>query len=323
MSLYQQSCSLSKRFRLILVSFLQRPDLPFSDVLSERSIEKAFDDEDAAFAEDDDAVFTPAVTLWAFLSQVLFKDEHRSCVAAVARVAVLLTVLSRGPCSSNTGAYCRARGKLSEKVIRQLAVGVGEGCEKKLGAELLWHGRHVCLVDGTTVTMPDTPENQEAYPQNSQQKEGLCFPIARVVVLLSLATAMVTDMAMGPYAGKETGESALLRSLLGRFNPGDVLLADRYYCSYFMIALLQERGIDFNEVPPRTLKKFVTGKGNSQKDQMRLAVYKTWQFENDELDVIDAFGLAQFGVECMAPRMWKNPKWRQEVVQGWAKKQNK
>ena len=244
MSLYPPSRPLSKRFRLVLASFLHRPDLPFADVLSERSIEKAFDDEDAAFAEDDDAVFTPAVTLWAFLSQVLFKDEHRSCVAAVARVAVLRTALLCGPCSSNTGAFCRARGKLSEKVIRQLTVRVGEGCEDALGAELLWHGRHVRLVDGTTVSMPDTPENQEAYPQNVQQKEGLGFPIARVVMLLSLATGMVTDMAMGPYAGKETGELALLRSLLGRFNPGDVLLADRYYCSYFMIALLQERGID-------------------------------------------------------------------------------
>ena len=244
MFLYQQSRSLSKRFRLVLLSFLQRPDLPFADVLSEQAIETAFDDEDTTFAEDQDAVFTPAVTLWAFLSQVLFKDEHRSCVAAVARVAVLLVALKRGPCSSNTGAYCRARGKLSEKVIRQITIGVGAGCEDKLGKERLWHGRHVRLVDGSTVGMPDTPENQEAYPQNSQQKEGLGFPIARVVVLLSLATGMITDMAMGPYAGKETGESALLRSLFGCFDPGDVLLADRYYCSYFMIALLQERGID-------------------------------------------------------------------------------
>ena len=244
MSLYRPLRSLPRRFRLILVSFLHRPDLPFADVLSEQTIEKAFDDEDTAFAEDEDAVFTPAVTLWAFLSQVLFKDEHRSCVAAVARVAVLLTALERGPCSSNTGAYCRARGKLSEKVVHQIAISVGEGCEDKIAKELLWHGRHVRLVDGTTVSMPDTLDNQAAYPQNTQQKEGLGFPIARVVVLLSLATGMVTDMAMGPYAGKETGEAALLRSLLGRFDPGDVLLADRYYCSYFMIALLQERGID-------------------------------------------------------------------------------
>ena len=190
------------------------------------------------------AVPVSAVTLWAFLSQVLFKDEHRSCVAAVVRVAVLLVALERGPCSSNTGAYCRARGKLSEKVIRQITIRVGEGCEDKLGKELLWHGRHVRLVDGSTVSMSDTPENQEAYPQNSQQKKGLGFPIARMVVLLSLGSGMLTGMAVGPYAGKETGESALLRSLLGRFKRGDILLADRYYCSYFMIALLQERGID-------------------------------------------------------------------------------
>ena len=244
MSCYQQSRSVHKRFRLILSSFLQRRDLPFADVLPEQAIEKAFDDEDAMFAEEEDAIFTPAVTLWAFLSQVLFKDEHRSCVAAVARVAVLLVALERGPCSSNTGAYCRARGKLSEKVIRQITISVGEGCERELGKHLLWHGRHVRLVDGSTVSMPDTPENQEAYPQNSQQKEGLGFPIARMVVLLSLASGMLTGMAVGPYAGKETGESALLRSLLGSIDRNDIVLADRYYCSYFMIALLQERGID-------------------------------------------------------------------------------
>jgi len=244
MLLYAQSRSRTNRFRLILDSFLQRPDLPFADVLSEQAIEKAFNDEDATFAEDEDVVFTPAVTLWAFLSQVLFKDEHRSCVAAVARVAVLLVTLERGPCSSNTGAYCRARGKLSEKVIRQITISVGEGCEDKLGNELLWHGRHVRLVDGSTVSMPDTPENQEAYPQNDQQKEGVGFPIARIVMLLSLVTGMVTDMAMAPYAGKGTGEPALLRSLFGSIDRDDIVLADRYYCSYFMIALLQELGID-------------------------------------------------------------------------------
>ncbi len=244
MSLYANSRSMSRRFRLVLASFLQRPGLPFVDVLSEQSIQKAFDDEDASFAEDDDAVFTPPVTLWAFLSQVLYKDEQRSCVAAVGRVAVLLTASARGPCSSNTGAYCRARGKLSEDVIHHLAVSVAEGCEKTIEPHLLWHGRHVDLIDGTTATMSDTPNNQEVYPQNTQQKEGLGFPIVRAVMILSLVTGMVIDMATGPYAGKETGELALLRSLLGRFNPGDVLLADRYYCSYFMIALLKERGID-------------------------------------------------------------------------------
>ena len=182
MSFYRHSRALPRRFRLILASFLQRPGLPFADVLEEDAIQKAFDEQEATFADDEDAVYTPAITLWAFLSQVLFKDEQRSCIAGVARVIVLLVALKRGPCSSNTGAYCRARGKLSETVIRQITINVGEGCEDKLDQRWLWHGRHVYLVDGTTVSMPDTPENQKAYPQNSQQKEGLGFPIARVVV---------------------------------------------------------------------------------------------------------------------------------------------
>ncbi len=245
MSFYRQSRSLPKQFRLILTSFLQRPGLPFADVLPENAIKRAFDKEDATFADEEDAVYTPAITLWAFLSQVLFKDEHRSCVAAVARVIVLLVALERGPCSSNTGAYCRARGKLSESVLRRLAVDLAGGCERQLDKTQLWHGRHVKLVDGTTVSMPDTPENQEMYPQTHTQLPGLGFPVARVVVLLSLATGMLTDMAMGRYTGKETGETALLRQLFDRLEPGDILLADRYYCSYFMIALLMELDIDF------------------------------------------------------------------------------
>lgn len=212
---------------------------------------------------------TPAVTLWAFLSQVLFKDEHRSCVAAVARVAVLLVALELGPCSTNTGAYCRARGKLSEKVVQQIAIDVGEGCERQLAKESLWHGRHVRLVDGTTVSMPDTPENQHAYPQNAAQKEGLGFPIARMVVLLSLATGMVTRMAMGPYAGKGTGEPALFRSLLGDIDRNDIVLADRYYCSYFMIALLQELSIDIvARIHQRRKVHFGRGRRLGKKDHV-------------------------------------------------------
>lgn len=245
MSFYNPTSRLPRRFRLVLASFLQRPGLPFADALSEEAIQTAFDQEGSCFAEDEDAVYTPATTLWAFLSQVLFKDEQRSCVAAVARVAVLLVSLERGPCSSNTGAYCRARNKLPEKIIHRLTVDVAEGCEKEVDAEWLWHGRHVRLVDGTTVSMPDTPENQQTYPQPRTQKKGLGFPIARMGVLLSLATGMIMDAALGPYLGKETGETALLRKLLARFRPGDILLGDRYYCSYFMIALFIGAGVDF------------------------------------------------------------------------------
>ena len=244
MSSYLKAHSTPRQFRPLLASFLQRRGLPFADALPEEAIQEAFNQEHIRFAEDEEAVYTPAMTLWAFLSQVLFKDEQRSCIAAVMRVAVLLVALRRKACSANTGAYCRARAKLPQKIMRQLTVDLADGCEKQLDEQWLWRGRHVYLVDGTTVSMPDTAENQATYPQQPQQQAGLGFPIARVVVLLSLATGMLADMALGPYTGKETGETALLRQLFDRFKPGDVVLADRYYCSYFMIALLMERGID-------------------------------------------------------------------------------
>ena len=188
---------------------------------------------------------TPPLTLWAFLSQVLHKAEQRSCLAAVSRILVLLVALGREPCAKNTGAYCRARAKLPEKVIERLAVDVARGCEEQVPQGWLWHQRHVKLIDGTTCSMPDTAENQAVYPQPSSQKEGLGFPIIRIVVALSLATGMLGSAAMGPYSGKETGETALLREVLAQFSPGDILLADRYFCSFFMIALLLLGKCDF------------------------------------------------------------------------------
>jgi len=235
---------MTRRFRLVLSSFMQGTGLPFLNVLSEAQIEQAFDQEGVSFAEDKNDVFTPAVTLWAFLSQVLYKDEHRSCLAAVSRVIVLLVTLGRKACAKNNGPYCRARAKLSPRVIQRLTSQVARGGERQTPDDWLWHGRHVKLVDGTTVSMPDTTENQEAFPQPSGQAPGLGFPIARMVVLMSLATAMLGGMALGPYAGKETGETALFRRLFDQLDPGDVVLADRYFCSYFMMAMLMRLGVD-------------------------------------------------------------------------------
>lgn len=248
MSFYHGCKTLPYQFRLVLASFLQSDGLPFADVLPEEEIQQACDEEGVSFGcgeDEQDTVYTPAVTLWAFLSQIFHRDEQRSCLAAVARVAVLLVALGRKPCSTNTGAYCRARAKLPEPVLRRVTLGVAEGCEKAVPSGWLWHNRHVKLVDGTTVSMPDTEANQAEYPQQSGQEEGVGFPIARMVVLLSFVTGMLCDLAMAPYQGKETGEPALFRELLAGLAAGDIVLADRYYCSYFMIALLKESGIDF------------------------------------------------------------------------------
>ena len=241
---YQITQEASNRNSLWLHPFLQAPGLPFAEVLSEREVEEAFAAEDVEFGQLDGSVYTPALTLWGFLSQVLHTGELRSCSAAVSRIIMLLVALGRDPCSSDTGAYCRARAKLPEVVIRRLAVQVGRKLESQVPADWLWQGRHVKLADGTTLTMPDTPANQAAYPQNTAQKPGLGFPIVRMVVLLSLATGLLCDMALGPYAGKETGENALLRTLWDALSPGDILLADRLYCSYCLLALAMQRNVD-------------------------------------------------------------------------------
>ena len=245
MSIYQGRCHSHQSFQIILAPVLQDSGLPFADVLLEDEICQAFADAGAEFGRGENGVYTPAITLWAFLSQVLYKGEQRSCEAAVARVIALLTTLGRKPCSDDSGAYCRARAKLPEEVLQKLTLQVGQRLEHQAPADWRWHGRRVMLVDGTTVSAPDTVKNQEMYPQPNTQKEGLGFPVIRLVMLLSLATAAVCGMALGPYAGKETGESALFRQLLDQLQRGDIVVADRYFASYFMAALLLAIGVDF------------------------------------------------------------------------------
>ena len=234
----------TKSFSLVQHAFLQANDLPFRDVLPEEEIHAAFIAENACFGEDEDDIYTPSLTLWAWLAQVMHAEKARSCVAAVARIAALCVALGRKPPSPDTGTYCRARAKLLEGVLQRLVYAVGDGLESRVPADWLWLGRHVKMADGTTLLTPDTDENQAEWPQARTQEPGLGFPILRVVVLLSLASAALCGLAIGPYKGKETGEPALLRELLDRFQRGDVFLGDCAYCSYFLLALLLAQGVD-------------------------------------------------------------------------------
>jgi putative transposase len=246
MSFRTSHVGLHRGFDLVRRSLLQAPGLPFAGTLSAEQIQHAFDAENVHFGDDDDeAVYTPAVTLWAMLSQMLFTAEQRSCLAAVVRVAAFYALLGREVCSTNTGAYCRARAKVTEGVPRRLTLQVARDCEAHVPATWRWKGRNVRVVDGTTFSMPDTAENQAEYPQSTSQAEGLGFPIMRAVALCSLATGMVMGLACGPYAGKETGETALLRTLFDALSRGDIVLGDRYYGGWFMLALLQTLGVDF------------------------------------------------------------------------------
>lgn len=221
--------------------FLCGNTLPLADSFSPEQVQRRFTEHGVVFGRLANALWTPAVTLWAFLRQVLRAD--RSCRQAVCNV-VLAFALSRPPETFDTAAYCRARGKLPTALLEHLTLAVGQGTEEQAPASWLWHGRHVRLVDGSTSRLPDTPKNQQAYPQPKTQRAGLGLPIIRWVVLVSLATAGVLGLAFGPYQGKQTGETALFRQLLGQLRRGDVVVADRYYCSYFMVALLVACGVD-------------------------------------------------------------------------------
>src|SRR6516162_8312134 len=187
--------------------FLQDGDLPFTEVLTEEAISQAL----ATVTGWLDRIFSPLVTLWVFLGQVLSADH--SCRAAVARL--IAHRLSRGqrPCSAETGAYCQARKRLPEKFFSTTACSVGRALDAKAKQSWLWKGRRVYMFDGTTVSMPDTAENQEAYPQVYNQKPGLGFPIARVGAITSLCCGAIVNLGFCRYAGKGQSEGGLVSRL--------------------------------------------------------------------------------------------------------------
>lgn len=211
----------------------------FSQRLSAESVKSICQQLQHEFRE---RVFSPAVTLWAFLAQVLSADH--SCREAVAKLNFWRVARGLEPCSPDTGSYCEARMRLPEELLRGLVRSTGKELADQ--AEQAWHwlGRIVQVIDGSTVTMADTLENQGEYPQQTSQAPGVGFPIARIVVVFSLAVGAVVDMAIGPYQGKRSGENNLFRRLLDSLRAGEVALADRYYASFWDFALLAERGID-------------------------------------------------------------------------------
>ena len=186
--------------------------------------------------------FSPTVTLAMFLGQVLRADG--SCQNALNEAIINQLLIGLAAVSANTGGYCLARQRLPTEMVRQLARQAGMLMTQHTPQGWLWRGRHVKLTDGTTTMMPDTAHNQAHFPQHGRQEVGAGFPLARLVGVISLANGAVLDVAMGPYKGKGTGEYGLFRELLGCFVAGDVMLADGYYCSYFLIAALQARGVD-------------------------------------------------------------------------------
>ena len=212
----------------------QPADFPIANLLSAQEVEEAVTAEGYIYR---DRLFAPFITIWVLCGQVL--DSDHSCRQAVLRLAAWLKANGQAVCSTCTGAYCKARQRLPEGIMARLARSVGQKVERQSPASWLWHRLRVLLADGSTLTMADSKANQKKYPQSRSQKKGLGFPIMRICIIFSLSTGVVLDAAFNPYRGKGTGETAMLRSMMASLGAGDLLLGDRYYANYWIIAIAQ------------------------------------------------------------------------------------
>lgn len=219
--------------------FAQGPGTALERVIPLQSLTQWINEEAGKHRE---RVYGPLQTLILFIEQVLGADQ--SCQDAVARGVSQRVALGQSPCSLNNGPYCKARKRLALNLVERLGREVGKRLNEAQPDAWRWRGREIKLIDGTTVSMPDTMANQSEYPQSKIQKAGLGFPLARLVAIISLSCGAVLEWAAGPCEGKRTGETAQLWQLVPHFRAGDIAIADRYFSGYFMLAWLIRHGVD-------------------------------------------------------------------------------
>ncbi|WP_372370957.1 IS4 family transposase [Candidatus Uabimicrobium sp. HlEnr_7] len=205
--------------------------LPFIKLLRKNLIEEVIKEEKIKYRS---RVFTPAITLWAFLSQIL--SDNNSCEETAGRVRAFFTKQNKKMSSICASAYCQARQRLPKNLISKLVSKVVAETREELPKERLWRGRRVAIVDGSCINAPDTIKNQEMYPQIKSQKEGCGFPIIRIAVAFCLATGMVIKIRFANYS---IHERVLFRRLYENLEQGTVVLGDRGCCSYCDSAYLQ------------------------------------------------------------------------------------
>ncbi len=212
-----------------------------------------------------ESFWSPTVTLITFLLQVL--DGAKTLRAAVAVLLVQLT--ARGDTelpSCDPTAYCQARQRLPSEVFAGLLIHVADQMKALPQKAQTWLGHRVWITDGSSVSMPDTPELQEAFPQPSAQKPGCGFPVAQLVALFSWASGAIVDVVISTL---QPHEITLFRKLWHHFEANDVVLNDRAYCSYVDLARLRERGVYcVSRLHQQRKADFRTGKRLGSDDQL-------------------------------------------------------
>jgi hypothetical protein len=211
----------------------------FFNVLTSPELLSQMDD---LLPEHRERCYPPTETLSMFLAQALSVD--RSCQHAVNQAVVRRITEGLSPISVATGAYCKARKRLPLSMITELVHATGTLIEQRVPNAWRWKEKTIYLIDGTTLTMPDTEENQAQYPQQGGQKAELGFPICRLLGVMSLSSGAIMDAALGRFKGKGSDEQTLLRSVLDGFAANDVVIGDAFYGSYFLLASLQDKKVD-------------------------------------------------------------------------------
>ena len=206
-------------------------------------------------------VFSVRRTFFGFLYQVL--NPGCSCREVVRQIQALFALHRDGNIDEGTSAYCQARARLPWDVLPRLRCAAAAHADR---ARQLWRGLQVKVVDGTSSSLPDTRENQRAYPQSRSQKPGCGFPLLKLVGVFSLSTGALLDYAKG---NKHQHELGLLRRLLHLLQPGDLVLADRGFSNYVLLALLRLRGVHglfrLHQARPADLRR---GKRLGKKDRL-------------------------------------------------------
>jgi Transposase DDE domain len=227
--------------------FNQSLGLPFKELLPESAIKLAISEVKIKYKK---RLFDPFITLWAFLSQVL--DSDKTCHNAVSKIIAHLAGSDVEIPSSDTSAYCQARARLPEKLLEKLFSYSAQKLEEKVTQEHLWCGRNILVIDGSTVSMPDTVENQKEYPQPSTQKDGCGFPIAKIGVIFSLFTGAAVALCIDVL---NTHDIKLARKLYSFLKPNDVLVGDRAFCAYADMFTIKKLNCDavFRKHQSRTI----------------------------------------------------------------------
>ena len=210
--------------------------LPFRELLPEAAIQDALNTLEIKYRR---RLFDPFITIWAFLSQIL--DPDKTCHNAVSRIISWLASENMELPSQDTGGYCQARKRLPQKLFSLLFSRVANSLDERVTAEHLWCHRHVKVIDCSSVSMPDTPSNQQAYPQPSSQKPGCGFPIAKIGVLFSLVTGSAVGLVIDRL---NVHDIKFARRLYEFLKPSDVLVGDRAFCSYADFIFIKNRQVD-------------------------------------------------------------------------------